>query len=135
MADTKAAAQRFIDALHALEQDAGDGAGAVDGLVALYADGAQLTNAAMALENESATGAEAIRTFWSDYKKTLGMIFSDFHAVTTGEDTAGLFWTTKSKDSDFAYDGATMLHFDADGKIDHFHGYYDTQIFNRQLSK
>lgn len=132
-------ADRFIDALHALEKSKnGDAAPALEKLVSLYADDAHLTNAALRLTNEERTGREQIRAFWDEYKKTLGEAYSEFHQVTVNGEAAGLFWVTKGTSADGTpdavhYDGTTLLVFDDEGKISRFQGYYDTRQLNRQM--
>ena len=127
-------AQQFIDALHALEQG---GEGDVEALVGLYSEQAHLTNAAQRLTGEERTGRDGVRAFWSEYKRTVGKAFSEFHQVTVNEEAAGLFWTTKAGGdngrSEVQYDGSTLLVFDEDGKIRFFQGYYDTRQLSREL--
>lgn len=138
MADTRQQADAFISALHDLETSTGDSDAALDAIVALYADDATLTNSALKLTGEERQGKDAIRTFWSEYKKTFGKAYSDFHQITTNDDAAGLFWVTRATNADgqedaVAYDGTTLLVFDGEGKISHFQGYYDTRQLNRQM--
>ena len=125
--DIKSQAQTFIDALHKLEQgDAGD----VAAVVALYADDATLNNSALDSKNAEMKGIDQITKFWTEYKETLGDVFSKFHHVTTDENSAGLFWTTQGKNpagDEVHYHGATLLQFNGDGKIEFFRGYYDTR--------
>ena len=125
--DIKSQAQTFIDALHKLEQgDAGD----VAALVALYADGATLNNSALDSKNAEMKGTEQITKFWTEYKETLGEVFSKFHHVTSDENSAGLFWTTEGTNpagDTVHYHGSTLLQFDDGGKIEFFRGYYDTR--------
>lgn len=135
---TRALAQQFVDALHALEQTDGAGEAEVNALVGLFSDDAHLTNAALKLANDERRGKDAIHKFWTDYKRTLGRAYSDFHQVTTNEQAAGLFWVTKGTAADgqqdaVAYDGTTLLVFDGAGKITFFQGYYDTRQLNRQM--
>lgn len=125
--DIKSHAQTFIDALHTLEQGS---TGDVAALVALYADNATLTNSALDSKNAKMKGAPQITKFWTEYKETLGEVFSKFHHLTTGENAAGLFWTTQGTNpagDEVNYHGATLLQFDEEGKIEFFRGYYDTR--------
>ena len=125
--DTKSQAQTFIDALHALEQGTTDDVAA---LVALYAQDATLNNSALDSKGDAMEGTEQITKFWTEYKETLGEIFSKFHHVTTDDSSAGLFWTTEGKNpagDTVHYHGSTLLQFDSDGKIEFFRGYYDTR--------
>ena len=136
--NTHEKAQEFINALHALEKASGEAQSEVDAIAALYAPDAKLTNAALKLVGEERTGSDAIRTFWADYKKTLGLAYSEFHHIAAGENTAGLFWVTKASapngnENAVHYDGSTLLAFNDDGKISFFQGYYDTAQLNRQM--
>lgn len=120
-------AQKFIDALHKLEQGS---ANDVDDLVALFSEDARLINAALKLAGEERSGPDGARTFWTEYRKTFGEAFSDFYQITTNEESAGLFWTTKGTGNDgrpMEYDGVSLLVFDQNGKITLFRGYYDTR--------
>lgn len=124
---TQAKAQEFIDALHALEQGSVEH---VAPLVALYAPDATLRNSALDNKGTEMKGTEQITQFWSEYKETLGEIFSKFHHVTVSDQAAGLFWTTTGRNpagDEVNYHGSTLLQFDEDGKIAFFRGYYDTR--------
>lgn len=126
-------AQTFIDALHALEHGSESD---VDGIVALYADDARLTNAALRLAGEERHGTDGARQFWSEYRRTFGEAFSEFFKVTAGDDAAGLFWTTNGTGNDgqaMEYDGSSLLVFNDDGKITLFRGYYDTRELSRAV--
>ena len=135
---TQQQADAFISALHALEEDAGDGESALDQITNLYADDATLTNSALKLVGEERKGKDAIRRFWKEYKKTFGKAYSDFHHIAAGDSSAGLFWVTKGTapggdEGSLAYDGSTLLEFDDQGKISYFQGYYDTQQLSRAM--
>src|SRR5688572_27009778 len=110
-------AQQFIDALHELEvtQTDVENTDAVDNLVALFSPEARLTNAALSQSGRELQGHEAIRGFWSDYRRAVVPGKSNFHSITTNERSAGLFWTTEGTGpdgQDIKYDGATFLEFD-----------------------
>ena len=125
--NTQTQAQTFIDALHQLEQGT---TGDVAQLVALYADNATINNSALDSKGTAMSGAQGVTQFWTEYKETLGQIFSKFHHVTTDDDSAGLFWTTEGTNpagDQVHYHGSTLLQFNADGKIEFFRGYYDTR--------
>ena len=125
--DIQSQAQTFIDALHALEQGSTDDVAA---LVALYADDATLNNSALDNKDSEIKGSDEITKFWTQYKETLGEVFSKFHHVTTDDNAAGLFWTTTGQNpagDQVHYHGATLLQFGDDGKIEFFRGYYDTR--------
>jgi hypothetical protein len=128
----RAKVEEFIEALHALENAETGSDELLDGLTELYAQDARLTNSALRLTNEEMTGQDAIRTFWDEYKKTVGKANSVFHQ--------GLFWvtegiTTPDQPEPRSYDGSTLLVFDEAGKIRHFQGYYDTHQFNRTIGR
>ncbi len=136
----RAKAEEFISALHALEQAESGSGELLDALVALYADDAKLTNSALRLTEEELAGPDGIRTFWDEYKKTIGKANSAFHQVTVNGEAAGLFWvtegiTTPDQPTPMSYDGSTLLVFNEAGKISHFHGYYDTHQFNRTIGR
>ena len=125
--NTQTQAQTFIDALHQLEQGTTDD---VAQLVALYAEGATINNSALDSKGTAMSGTPGITKFWTEYKETLGQIFSNFHHVTASDDAAGLFWTTEGTNpagDAVHYHGSTLLQFDSDGKIEFFRGYYDTR--------
>lgn len=125
--ETKSQAQTFIDALHKLEQGS---TGDVAALVALYADDATINNSALDGKGAEMKGTDQITKFWTEYKETLGEVFSKFHHVTTDENAAGLFWTTQGQNpagDEVHYHGATLLQWNDDGKIEFFRGYYDTR--------
>jgi hypothetical protein len=119
-------ADRFIEALHAVEQNDGDAENEINAL----------TNAALRLTNEEKQGRDAIHSFWRDYKKSLGKARSEFSQVTVNGEAAGLFWRTEATNANgnASYDGATLLVFNAEGKIRHFSGYYDTRQLGKELT-
>lgn len=116
-------ANQFIEALHDLEN--GDD-GEADKISMLFAENATLVNAALELSGRKAEGRDAIHRFWIEYKSALGQARSQFHHITTDQNSAGLFWTTDAQGSTH-YHGATLLQFDESGKISFFRGYYDTR--------
>lgn len=133
-------AEAFIAALHALEHAESESDDLLDSLVGLYADDAALTNSALRLTGEEMTGTDAIRNFWSEYKKTVGKANSDFKQITVNGEAAGLFWTTDGittpdQPTPMSYDGTTLLVFNEAGNIRHFQGYYDTHQFNRTIGR
>jgi hypothetical protein len=125
MNDTRQLAQRFIDALHALETGS---AAENEQIAELFSDDAQLANAALENAGREIKSRDDIAGFWAEYKSALGECFSTFHHVTTGENSAGLFWTTAGTNNgnEVSYHGATLLQFDDSGAINFFRGYYDT---------
>lgn len=131
----EAQAQAFIDALHTLEE--GD-EHATDAIVGLFSEEARLINAALKLSHQERRGRDGAQEFWREYRRTFGTARSEFSNVTVSDDAAGLFWTTKGTGSDqqpIEYDGASLLHFDDQGKIVLFRGYYDTREIGRVVGK
>ena len=136
----RAKADQFITALHALEDAETADDDLLNGLVTLYAEDAKLTNSALLLTDEELVGTDALRTFWDEYKKTVGRAHSDFTQITVNGEAAGLFWvtsgiTTPDQPEPRSYDGSTLLIYDEAGKIRQFHGYYDTHQFNRAIGR
>lgn len=129
-------ARRFTDALHALDRDAD----ALDGMLELFAEEAELSNAATELIGEGGfRGRDGARTFWSEYREQFAEAETEFRHVTAGENSAGLFWSTRGKAASgesLNYVGATLLVFDDAGLVERFHGYYDTrQLVVSELAK
>ena len=125
--DVEQRTRAFIEALQALERGSEADAAAV---AALFADDAELHNAALDLRHGAIEGRARIADFWAEYKQQLGQPRTQFHDLTAGDRSAGLFWTTDGQDPRGApihYDGCTLLRFDDQGKIAYFRGYYDTR--------
>jgi len=123
----EAKAREFIDALHTLEKGSPDDANQIAGL---YAQDAALANSALDNKGKEAQGQDEILRFWTQYKQTLGDIYSNFHHITVSDDSAGLFWTTEGTNpagDTVHYHGSTLLVFNAEGSIQFFRGYYDTR--------
>lgn len=121
-----AKAKEFTDALHILEKGSVDDVGQ---LVALYADDATLANSALDNKNKEMSGKDEILQFWTQYKETLGDVYSNFHHITVSDEAAGLFWTTDGTNpagDKVNYHGSTLLVFNTEGKVQFFRGYYDT---------
>ncbi|MBV9868193.1 MAG: nuclear transport factor 2 family protein [Abitibacteriaceae bacterium] len=122
-----ALAQRFIDALHTLEQGSGRDA---EALAKLFSQDATLTNSTLEIRQQQVRGREQIMGFWVNYRSTLANAHSHFHHITLSDKAAGLFWTTTGAEVNgqpVNYHGATLLEFDDQGLISFFCGYYDTR--------
>lgn len=125
--DVEQRARSFMEALLALERGS---EADVAGLTALFADDAELHNSALDLRHGAIAGRDRIAEFWAEYKRQLGGARTRFEEVMTGEDTAGLFWTTEGEDSrggPINYHGCSLLRFDERGRVAYFRGYYDTR--------
>lgn len=126
--------KQFTEALHAVDQHA---EGSIEAMVELYSPDARLTNASLKLANEERNGHEGVRAFWTNYQKNFREASTEFFQVTSNEEAAGLFWTTRGTDStgqEFEYDGVSLLVFGEDGKITLFRGYFDTRELTRKVS-
>jgi SnoaL-like domain len=120
-------AQQFVAALHALDQS---GEQELPRMLDLFSNDVKLTNAALKAAGIERRGVEGARSFWRQYCYTLRDASTNFHAITLGKKEAGLFWTSHGKGPDgnaITYDGATLLRYNDGGKINAFHGYYDTR--------
>lgn len=130
--NTEETARRFIEALQALERD---GEPRVEAMVALFGEGATLTNAALKQAGAVRQGRDGARAFWSEYARTFLGARTTFAQVTHSDRAIGLFWSTSGPETDsrggkvaaLDYDGATLIELDEAGAIAHFHGYYDTR--------
>ncbi len=120
-------AKGFADALHAVDAD---DEGALDAMVALFADDAAIENAALDLSGDTLSGKDGARTFWSEYAQQFETAKTEFHHVTADGGAGGLFWTTSGESpsgESLSYHGATLLVFDDAGLVKRFRGYYDTR--------
>lgn len=119
-------ANSFIDQLHKLEQ--GDTAEAEE-MAALFSDDAELNNPLIEHDGKNRSGREAIARFWKEYKSSFKDIHSEFTDVTTGSQSAGLFWHSSGVSANgkpLQYKGVTQLVLNESGKIRSFAGYFDT---------
>lgn len=124
-------AEQFIDALHTLEAGSADD---TDAIVALFADDAHLTNAAM--DGKELTGKDGVEKFWTEYRRTFGDVRSEFSHIMTDDNGAGLFWRTEGTGNDgqpIGYDGVSLLELNDEGKISFFRGYYDTRKLSQEV--
>lgn len=114
--------QKFIDALHALEQQ-----GDVGRIASLFADNAELTNPHL---HEPLRGSDGARRFWSEYRDAFGDIRSSFKATIESENTSALEWvsegTMRATGKPFRYGGVTILEWSGD-RVSRFATYFDTQ--------
>lgn len=132
--DTQQLAEQFIKALHTLEDGSENDTGA---LVEMHSDNTRILNAALKLAGRERNGREGAEQFWREYRSTFGKARSEFFQITSNDESAGLFWTTKGTDNEgnpIEYDGVSLLVFDDQGKITLFRGYYDTREIERQVT-
>lgn len=126
--------RQFTEALHAVDRHE---EGAVERMVGLYSPEARLTNASLKQAGEERRGHDGVRAFWEAYQATFREASTEFFKLTGGEDSAGLFWTTRGTDAQgdpMSYDGVSLLVFDDQGKITLFRGYYDTRELSKKVS-
>jgi len=119
--------QRFLDALAALERDR-----EVDGLEALYAEGADIGNV---VSPRRFAGPEGARDFWTTYRATFGEMKSTFRSVVEVEGHSALEWTTSGTSPDgkpVEYAGVSMLEIEGD-RITRFWAYFNPTELGHQL--
>ena len=119
--------QRFLDALHALERDR-----KVEGLVGLYAEGAEIGNV---VSPRRFAGPEGAREFWTTYRATFGEMESTFRNVIEGDGRSALEWTTTGTSPDgktIEYAGVSILEIEGD-QITRFWAYFNPSLLGHQL--
>lgn len=122
-------AQRFVDALLKLEES-----GDLEGLVALFSDDAQVSNAASA---RVFTGQDGARRFWTEYKGTLGQVKSTFRNMIEAADRVALEWETQGtahNGAAVAYEGVSIIEWDGD-RIRRFYAYFDPHALGQELAR
>lgn len=120
-------AERFIEALRRLEADR-----ELEPIVSLFAEDCELGNAA---SQESFSGREGARRFWSAYRDTFGQMESRFRNRIAGDGRAALEWVTEAAGNEgrgVTYEGVSVLEFGGDS-IRRFHAYFDPAALGRQI--
>ncbi len=118
---------RFLEALAALERDR-----EVDGLVVLYAEGAEIGNV---VSPRRFAGPEGARDFWTTYRATFGEMASTFRSVIEVEGRSALEGTTTGTSPDgkpVEYGGVSMLEIEG-GRITRFWAYFNPMELGHQL--
>ncbi|QSQ21610.1 nuclear transport factor 2 family protein [Pyxidicoccus parkwayensis] len=121
-------AQRFVDALKRLEEH-----GDVEGIVALFSDDAQVSNVA---SSRVFSGQDGARTFWREYKGTLGQVQSTFRNMIEAGDRVALEWETQGTANNgaaVAYEGVSIIEWDGD-RIRRFYAYFDPHALGEELT-
>ncbi|MCK8778763.1 nuclear transport factor 2 family protein [Rhizobium sp. NTR19] len=110
----------FIDALGRLET-----ARDVETIASLFADNAEVSNPLVTYQDG---GADAAKTFWSQYRDAFDEIRSEFRTVTEKDGLSFLEWTSKGSidGKGFDYEGVSILEGDGD-RITSFRTYFDTR--------
>jgi ketosteroid isomerase-like protein len=123
---SKEVADRFIEALHKLEEERD-----VEALVEIHTEGCEVGNVSV---QETFRGHDGLREFWTNYRKTFGEMKSTFRNVFASEEGAALEWTTKgTSDGDaVSYDGVSILEIE-DSKVRRFMAYFDTRDLTPQI--
>lgn len=120
---------RFMQKLQHTEET-----GAIEPLVALFSDDAELINLAMP---EPLKGKEGVYRFWDKYLSVFARIHSKFTNVVESNDTSVLEWVSKgtlSTSEEITYRGVSVLEFD-NGQVHRFRTYYDSAAFLPQGAK
>ena len=122
-------AQRFVEALNRLEQE-----GDLEGLIALFADGAQVSNLA---SPRVFRGVEGARQFWNEYQGTLQHVKSTFRNIIDAGDRTALEWETQGtahNGAAVAYEGVSILEWEGD-KVIRFFAYFDPYALGQELAR
>ena len=124
---SKEVAERFVEALHKLEEDRD-----VEALVEIHTDDCDVGNVAVP---KTFSGHDGLREFWRSYRDTFGGMRSEFRNVFA--DAAGhaaLEWNTsgEANGKDVSYDGVSLLEIE-DGKVSRFRAYFDPRSISSQV--
>ncbi len=121
-------AQRFVDALTKLEES-----GELEGLLALFAEDAQVSNVA---SRRMFTGIDGARQFWTEYKGMLARVKSTFRNMIESGDRVALEWETQGTAQNGAavnYEGVSIIEWDGD-RIRRFYAYFDPGLLGREVT-
>jgi ketosteroid isomerase-like protein len=124
---SKEVADRFVEALHKLEEDR-----AVEALVEIHTDDCDVGNVAVPW---TFSGHDGLREVWTSYRDTFGEMRSEFRNVFADEvGHAALEWNTSgdTNGNDVSYDGVSLLEME-DGKVSRFRAYFDPRTINEQV--
>jgi ketosteroid isomerase-like protein len=120
-------AQRFVDALTKLEER-----GELETLVSLFAEDAQVSNAA---SSHRFSGQDGAREFWRHYKGTLKQVKSTFRNMIESGDRVALEWVssgTAHNGKAVHYEGVSIIEWDGD-RIRRFYAYFDPELLGREI--
>lgn len=99
---SKEVAEKFVEALHALEKNRD-----VEKIASLFNDGAEVNNV-VTIELEHEMDA---RQFWQKYRDNFGEVHSEFKNKIYGDRNAALEWTTTGTGADggeIEYEGVSI---------------------------
>lgn len=119
--------ERFVDALHALEEDRD-----LDRIASLFTDDAELISPTHASPHR---GPDAARAFWDAYRRTFAEIRSEFRNIVESDGTAMLEWQSRGRTSTggaLDYAGVSVLEFDGD-RIRSFRSYFDSHELGEDM--
>lgn len=122
-------AQRFVDALAKLEES-----GDLEPLLSLFADDAQVSNAA---SQRMFTGRDGARQFWKEYKGLLARVRSTFRNLIESGDRVALEWEsqgTAHNGAAVSYEGVSIIEWDGD-RIRRFSAYFDPGLLGREMAQ
>lgn len=122
-------AQRFIDALHRLEEQ-----GEVDEMVSMYSEQAELSNPT---DDEPHRGPKGARDFWSAYRSSFEEIHSEFRNVCASDQAVMLEWTSRGRlagGGEVRYDGVSVVEYQ-DGSVRRFRAYFDPSHLAQQVTR
>lgn len=122
-------AERFIDALRALERERD-----LEAIAGLFAAESEIGNI---VSPRQFSGLEGAREFWRSYRSTFDAMESTFRNVVAADGRAALEWVTHGTSTDgdpFSYSGVSMLEF-ADGRIRRFWAYFDPHALGLQIEQ
>ena len=121
-------AQKFIDALHTLEETRD-----VEPIAALYAENAVAGNV---LRPDQFHGPDGARHFWTEYRGTFNEAKSTFRNVIASHNRAALEWTTEGTSFDgkpLHYAGVTVLEAEGD-MVTRSTAYFNPTVLGEQIT-
>jgi hypothetical protein len=125
----KETAERFIEALHQLEENE-----EVDAIVGLFDEECEIGNVTL---TKNLSGTEGAREFWTNYRKTFGQVHSIFKNKIISDNTAALEWTTEGTNQnggEISYEGVSVLEIE-NGKIKRFFAYFNPSKLGHQIEE
>ena len=121
-------AERFTAALSQLEQEKD-----VETMAALFADGAEVSNA---VSSRVFRGPDGAREFWTQYLGTLQHVRSTFRNIIVAGDRTALEWATQGtahNGAAIAYDGVSIIEWEGD-RVSRFYAYFDPYALGQELA-
>lgn len=119
--------EKFIEALNELESSE-----QTENIAALFAENSEIGNSTL---TDSFSGTDGARDFWTNYRKTLGAVKSEFKNKIVSANASALEWTTKGTNSEgkeINYDGVSIIEHDGE-KITRFYAYFNPNELGQQI--